>query len=864
LYLYERINTYKDIDGAYKNLPQFIVDNLTPEYELRPYQKEAFQNFITYFENTKICKKPVQNLFHMATGSGKTVIMAGLISYLYQKGYRNFLFFVNSDNIIKKTKENFLNSASIKYLFNKEINIDGEYVKINEVNNFQDYSEKSINICFTTIQGLHSRLTKICENSLSFDDFEDKKLVLIADEAHHLNVQTRKNAKNLSEEEKIEQNWETTINSIFDANQENVLLEFTATCDLQNENIRKSYEDKIIMDYPLKSFRNDKYSKEVETLSVELEREDRILQAVLLSQYRLKLFQDNKIIIKPVIMLKHKTIKESEQAKEDFSKFIQNLTIQKIAKIKTTSTAPIIKRMFEYFDKNVQYESLIQELKEDFSEEKCISVNDDKETKSYQIQINTLEDKNNLIRCVFAVNKLNEGWDVLNLFDIVRLYETRSAKPDGTPEKQTIQEAQLIGRGARYCPFKISEGHNKFTRKFDNDLDNDLRVCETLYYHCQHNPLYIRELKRAMREVGIMDGESTPFNYKLKESFKTSDFYENGLIFENEQELQPRKNLVQDFPYLKNQPFLISIPSGASSSVILLDDNDNNDKNENVAKYQKLIDFSQISYSILHKAIRQFPTLEFSNLKKKYENLKSTREFLINENFLGNIQIAFVSTNVDNISIEQYYNACKAVLNKVSSLINQKEEEFKGTYEFKPKKLKEVIKDKSILISKTEADGRGLSQKDCSEEELRLNLENEDWYVFNDNYGTTEEKYFVVYFKNYIEDLKKQYENVFLIRNERQLKLFSFDEGKRFEPDFVLFLQKKKEQGYQQYQVFIEPKGSHLIEKDAWKEKFLLEIKEKHSIKTFINNNDCHIWGFPFYNRSQRGSQFKEAMESIK
>jgi len=40
--------------------------------------------------------------------------------------------------------------------------------------------------------------------------------------------------------------------------------------------------------------------------------------------------------------------------------------------------------------------------------------------------LNTLEDKNNRIRAVFAVQKLNEGWDVLNLFDIVRLYESRS------------------------------------------------------------------------------------------------------------------------------------------------------------------------------------------------------------------------------------------------------------------------------------------------------------------------------------------------------------------------------------------------------------------------------------------------------
>jgi type III restriction enzyme len=57
----------------------------------------------------------------MATGSGKTLMMAGLILYLYEKGYRNFLFFVNSNNIIDKTRDNFLNDISIKYLFNKPL-----------------------------------------------------------------------------------------------------------------------------------------------------------------------------------------------------------------------------------------------------------------------------------------------------------------------------------------------------------------------------------------------------------------------------------------------------------------------------------------------------------------------------------------------------------------------------------------------------------------------------------------------------------------------------------------------------------------------------------------------------------------------
>ena len=59
---------------------------------------------------------------------------------------------------------------------------------------------------------------------------------------------------------------------------------------------------------------------------------------------------------------------------------------------------------------------LAQELREDFSEEHCVSVNDDKEADTKQILLNSLEDASNPYRAIFEVKKLDEGWDVLNLF----------------------------------------------------------------------------------------------------------------------------------------------------------------------------------------------------------------------------------------------------------------------------------------------------------------------------------------------------------------------------------------------------------------------------------------------------------------
>ncbi len=856
-FLYQQLDTLQ-IAGAYEDFPKFIEENLTSSFELRPYQKKAFQNFITYYENKNLRNQsnnyPLQVLFHMATGSGKTVIMAGLIIYLYCLGYRNFLFFVNSDTIIKKTKENFLNSASSKYLFAHTINIAGNYVKIREVDNFQDTNKNDINICFTTIQGLHTKLTTVYENSITFEDFKDKKIVLIADEAHHLNVETRKNRKTLTNEQENQQNWETTVNTIFKSNKENILLEFTATCDLENPNIKNAYKQKIIIDYPLKNFRKDKYSKEVETLSVGLDLDERVIQAVLLSQYRLKLFQQNNLTIKPVILFKHKTITESAKYKKHFHDLILNLTPEKLLSIKNLSTAPVVKKMFEFFEQKTTPENLVEELKQDFSEDKCVSANDDKDVKNLQIQINTLEDRNNLIRCVFAVNKLNEGWDVLNLYDIVRLYETQSKKQDGTPEKQTIQEAQLIGRGARYCPFVLPDYADKFRRKFDNDLENDLRVCETLYYHCQHSRSYITELRKAMQDIGLEDPNTKVIKYELKDSFKQTEIYNSGFVFENSRQVKHSDNLIEDFPHLKNKPVNIVFPGGESTSVILLDDTENYNKELSVAKYPTEILFKNIDYRILNKALRKFENLTFDKLKKKYINLQSTREFLTDDNYLGNIQMILYTPQEKEISQSQYFQAGKNILEKVSKLISKKDDQYIGTKEFKAKKLKDIITDKKIQVAVKNNDGCGISQKDCNDEELRLNLSDKSWFAFKDNYGTTEEKAFVKYFGNYINKIRDKYDDIYLIRNERQLKLFSFQEGRRFEPDYILILTKSGEKP-KYYHIFIEVKGTIYLETDKWKEDFLLEIEKEGSI-LIANDDKYKIIGLPFYNTDERYNEF--------
>ncbi|MCX8070134.1 MAG: hypothetical protein N2738_06490 [Thermodesulfovibrionales bacterium] len=202
-----------------------------------------------------------------------------------------------------------------------------------------------------------------------------------------------------------------------------------------------------------------------------------------------------------------KTIKESEQNKERFHTLIDNLSVEMVQKIKNTSTVSIVQKAFRFFEaKDISDDDIVKRIQANFRFENCLSANNDAEAEQNQILLNTLEDENNPIRAVFAVQKLNEGWDVLNLFDIVRLYDGRDSKGD-KPGKTTIAEAQLIGRGARYFPFALEEGQDKFTRKFDDNISNNLKILEELYYHTKEDSRYISELKKALVETGIYEDD---------------------------------------------------------------------------------------------------------------------------------------------------------------------------------------------------------------------------------------------------------------------------------------------------------------------------------------------------------------------
>ncbi len=857
----------QELKGHHKSSgPDFFRKRLTPEiannlhHALRDYQKEALGRFDFYMTDYFPQQKPVQLLFHMATGSGKTLVMAGCMLWLYKQGYRNFIFFVPTNNIIQKTKDNFLiEQHSNKYLFTESIEIEGKTVQVNEVQNFAEANEDDINIVFTTTGGLHMKLNKPRENSMTYEDFEDKKVVLLSDETHHTNALTRANPS--QQELEYKSTWEQTIKRIHETSDENVLLEFTATMDLENEQIFKKYKDKLLYQYSLKQFRRDGYSKEIYMTKSSAEPLQRALLALILSQYRRKVAEEHKIALRPVVLFKSIYIKNSKKLKESFDEMIEHLSEDDIKQVEQQldEQSPDLKKAFAFFRAHdISYSDLTEELKIAFDSRKdrCIIIDSKSITEEKQKKLNSLEDHDNEVRAIFAVKQLDEGWDVLNLFDIVKMN-------DSFTPNTTLQERQLIGRGARYYPFGDKNSEMYFKRKFDeaSGEEKELRIIEKLNYHCQREVAYINRLRKGLQDDGIYPRRRSKreIELKLKDEVRKGDFYRKGVVYVNKRESREEKNLKVLAGTQVKDTYPHELPRrGIDEDEMFEDDEPNRGVPVREVTY-KNISLSNMDSNLIRAAIDRYDIFKFSSLKKLFPALSSMNEFINSDDYLAGIiiNISGGEDQLDNLNRQQYFTTLIAIAGELKKDIGRVKSTHTGSPKFYSVPLREKVQNKPLSITLTEASDqeRGIGMRDTDKEHLRFDVGERDWYMFEENYGTSEEKSLIKFMDKAMEELSNNYSDIYLLRNEEFYTFYDFAEGRGFRPDFLLFM--KNEESEANFQIFIESKGEVWREADDWKNKFLKEIEERYELKTLYNDGDYRLIGMPFYTE-EMNDEFEE------
>ena len=145
----------------------------------------------------------------------------------------------------------------------------------------------------------------------------------------------------------------------------------------------------------------------------------------------------------------------------------------------------------------------------------------------------------------------------------------------------------------------------------------------------------------------------------------------------------------------------------------------------------------------------------------------------------------------------------------------------------------------------------------------QIDLATKDWYAYDDSYGTDQEKHFIKYLNDHADQLRKLYDDFHLLRNEKAVKLFSFETGQAFEPDFVLFLRRVNDKSEMVMQLFIEPKGTHLAAQDKWKEDFLNQLNSEAKMDVIFQGRDYRVLGLPFFNDSSPWiNEFRDCFNS--
>lgn len=846
--LHSRIEKrFNDIFENPPEIPDYLRSNLS--HILRPYQNEALRHFI-FTQRLDAADLSFNHLlFHMATGSGKTLVLAATMLYLYkEKGHQNFIFFVNSDAIIKKTYDNLTNTASPKYLFNPEgIVIDGNLVSIQVVNVFPTSpTDNTIYLKLTTIQKLHADLSNPRENGLTYESLKEIELVLLADEAHHINVLTRSDKRKLNTKEAEEKTWENTINRLLSQHNANRLIEYTATMDLSNDSLFEKYRDKIVFQYDLKRFMEDGYSKNVILLRSNEEDEYKMIHAMLLSQYRKYVAKDHGINLKPIILFKSNKISISIEANNAFLNIVENLTADRIKTIIEKGYAiyenerSIWHKVFVYYNEK-DLKQVVSDLKWDFTRETIMNANDSAFlSESNALMLNTLEDENNPIRAIFAVAKLNEGWDVLNLYDIVRISEGASSS-----KTTTDSEAQLIGRGARYYPF-VYEGKQSYIRRFDFS-GSDLKVIETLYYHTINDNIYIKNLEKSLEAANIQVKEDLydRLEAKVKPKIRKMDFFKHGKIYINK--LVPTS--AEDYQSFQDYN-VSSIYDVRYETAIEQHYGSGQMTSSSSKRYEEQL---LIPRSLLQKAIQCQPFYRFNNLKQYIPSISSMKEFIESEKFLGDLKINLSlpqGISIQDLTLKEKLKIVKAFLVYAERNIRLNYMKERGTPVFEGIAISTLIDDYVVEMNKINQKVSNVTQAVKTK-----SMRDFDWYIYDQAIVNGLESDMIDFINDFMEQLRTQYQEVYLIRNERQVKIVEIDGVRGFMPDFLLYL---KDANFT-YQVFLEPKGSHLQKQDQWKEDFLQSLSTRVDIEVLSENEKVRLLGIKFFSSDRELKQaFRE------
>ena len=520
---YEDLKKHEKYKKTLKNKDQpFIKEiehNLT--FDFRYYQKQAlaildmFWNAPEeYFEAKSNAMEEVDGhkipfyCFEMATGSGKTLLMAANVLYLFNKGIKDIFIIVKGKTIYDKTIREFdINNK--KCIFNKAMDykynlITGENYQNRSSNydenadfnlfvfNIEKFFEKSGQVRAKTM-----KVTKPWEESvwkdeqgctISLVDFlKQKKIAIITDEAHHYQNKTS--------------------NDIIKLFFPEIVIEYTATAQVTDT---KRKIQKRVYIYSVKQYIKDGYGKKIRAYgfdpihgSFEVKDQindtdkERLILGILTDLVKKKALNEQ---LKSVLLLKCRSIKHSNEL---FKYISEEMALDD----------DFISEAYERIIQDDEY-NLITLIKEHVTIQDLLDFVEGASDKSFVIHSENRNNKDildkfdnietNSQKIVVQVDVATEGWNIDNIYTILILTNNQG--------NVKTYVKQLIGRGLRLYKGK---------RKLDDSTDLLKNEEEILHVVCAKGNNFGKFVEEIEKEL---DAE-----------------------IESEPKLKTEKNLVRDF-----------------------------------------------------------------------------------------------------------------------------------------------------------------------------------------------------------------------------------------------------------------------------------------------------------------------------
>lgn len=408
--------------GGYKNVTELARENFETKWQL----KQRFGSEEMLLHHLPLPDR-VSGVVHMATGTGKSYVIFALAYLSVVMGYvKRVLVLGPSSTIIEEgLKKKFREMMSNSNLLSK-LPVKYQNIPVSLINSNQPADDNCIMI--ENINAVFSKERNAIGDTL-FNNVDE--VLVLSDEVHHAYSHLSFTGDNLNfdfeegregtGEDRNERLWMKFLRTEPKIKRH---IGFTGTPYNQDE-----YFVDVIFNYSIKQAEFEKYIKIINPIiRTDSNADDQKLN----SDQRYELIfkkhlenkekysykdQKGKALLKPITIFVCRTQRSASSKAEEYIKFLAKYNWENEGKKNPLS----------------EYDGPARK--------QVICVISDPSSENFQHELDTVEDLKNKVEYIFSVNKLSEGWDVDNVFQIVPMEERAF--------NSKLLISQVLGRGLR-------------------------------------------------------------------------------------------------------------------------------------------------------------------------------------------------------------------------------------------------------------------------------------------------------------------------------------------------------------------------------------------------------------------------------